>query len=113
MGSLLKPAIYLTALAEPSRYTLVTPLDDGPFVWKSRGAADWEPANYDGKFHGEVPLRTALAQSYNAATARRGTELGIERVLALRSKWAEPKKELGPATRYYDPAYYDAAARSR
>ena len=82
MGSLLKPAIYLTALAEPSRYTLVTPIDDGPFVWKSRGAPDWQPANYDRKFHGTVPLRTALAQSYNAATARLGTELGIERVLA-------------------------------
>jgi penicillin-binding protein 1B len=82
VGSLLKPAIYLTALAEPSRYTLVTPIDDGPFVWKSRGAPDWEPANYDKKFHGAVPLRTALAQSYNVATARLGTELGVERVLA-------------------------------
>jgi penicillin-binding protein 1B len=29
-----------------------------------------------------VPLRTALAQSYNAATARLGTELGIDKVLA-------------------------------
>src|SRR3989440_9889980 len=82
VGSLLKPAIYLTALAEPSRYTLVTPIDDGPFVWKSRGAPDWEPANYDKKFHGAVPLRVALAQSYNVATARLGTELGVERVLA-------------------------------
>jgi penicillin-binding protein 1B len=82
VGSLLKPAIYLTALAEPSRYTLVTLIDDGPFVWKSRGAPDWQPANYDGIFHGAVPLRTALAQSYNAASARLGTELGVERVLA-------------------------------
>jgi penicillin-binding protein 1B len=82
VGSLLKPAIYLTALAEPSRYTLVTPIDDGPFVWKSRGAPDWEPRNYDRKFHGMVPLRTALANSYNAATARLGTEIGIEKVLA-------------------------------
>jgi penicillin-binding protein 1B len=82
VGSLLKPAIYLTALSEPSRYTLITPLDDGPFVWKSHGAPDWQPANYDRKFHGMVPLRTALAQSYNAASARLGTELGIERVLA-------------------------------
>jgi penicillin-binding protein 1B len=80
-GSLLKPAIYLTALSEPSRYTLTTPLDDGPFVWKSRGAPDWKPANYDRKFHGAVPLRVALAQSYNAAAARLGTELGVERVL--------------------------------
>lgn len=81
VGSLLKPAIYLTALSEPSRYTLVTPLDDGPFVWKSRGAKDWQPANYDKRFHGPVPLRTALAQSYNVAAARLGTELGVERVL--------------------------------
>jgi penicillin-binding protein 1B len=81
VGSLLKPAIYLTALADPARYTLLTPIDDGPFVWKSRGAPDWEPANYDKKFHGVVPLRTALAQSYNAAAARLGTDLGIERVL--------------------------------
>src|SRR6266568_1917074 len=82
VGSLLKPAIYLTALAEPTRYTLVTPIDDVPFVWKSRGAPDWEPTNYDKTFHGMVPLRTALAQSYNAATARLGTELGVEKVLA-------------------------------
>jgi penicillin-binding protein 1B len=82
VGSLLKPVIYLTALADPARYTLVTPIDDGPFVWKSRGAPDWEPQNYDRKFHGRVQLRTALAQSYNAATARLGTEIGIERVLA-------------------------------
>jgi penicillin-binding protein 1B len=82
VGSLLKPVIYLTALSEPSRYTLVTPVDDGPFVWKSRGAPDWEPANYDNQFHGAVPLRVALAQSYNVAAARLGTELGVERVLA-------------------------------
>ncbi len=81
VGSVLKPVIYLTALAEPERYTLVTPIDDGPFVWKAKGAPDWTPANYDKEFHGIVPLRTALAHSYNAAAARLGTELGIERVL--------------------------------
>ncbi|HVJ24296.1 MAG TPA: transglycosylase domain-containing protein, partial [Burkholderiales bacterium] len=81
IGSLLKPAIYLTALSDPSKYTLLTPIDDGPFVWKSRGAPDWQPANYDKKFHGMVPLKTALAHSYNAAAARLGTDLGVERVL--------------------------------
>jgi penicillin-binding protein 1B len=86
VGSLLKPAIYLTALTEPARYTLVTPIDDGPFSWKSRGAPDWEPENYDKKFHGMVPLRTALANSYNAASARLGTELGVEKVLANAKK---------------------------
>jgi penicillin-binding protein 1B len=81
VGSLLKPAIYLAALSDPGSYTLVTPIDDGPFVWKARGSPDWKPANYDRKFHGMVPLRTALAQSYNAAAARLGTTIGVDRVL--------------------------------
>jgi penicillin-binding protein 1B len=80
VGSLLKPAIYLTALAQPQRYTLITPVDDSPLVWKSRGARDWEPENYDKKNHGEVPLRLALAHSYNIASARLGLDLGIPAV---------------------------------
>ena len=36
---------------------------------------------------------------------------GIDRVLALRTKWAEARKELGPASKYYEPAYYDAAMK--
>ena len=80
VGSLLKPAIYLTALAEPARYTLVTPLDDGPLLWKERGAPDWSPENYDRQHHGQVPLRQALAQSYNVASARLGLELGVNAV---------------------------------
>jgi penicillin-binding protein 1B len=95
VGSLLKPAIYLTALSEPARYTLITPLDDGPFVWKSRGAPDWEPRNYDRKFHGIVPLRTALAQSYNAASARLGTDIGVDKVLATVKKLGV-ERELRP-----------------
>ena len=82
VGSLLKPVVYLTALSDPAHYTLITPIDDGPFTWKSRGAPDWEPQNYDRQFHGLVPLRVALANSYNAATARLGTELGLDKVLA-------------------------------
>ncbi len=39
------------------------------------------------------------------------TVQGIDRVLALRAKWAEPKKELGPASKYYEPQYYDAAMK--
>jgi penicillin-binding protein 1B len=81
VGSLLKPAVYLTALSDPAKYTLLTPLDDGPFVWKSRGAPDWSPANYDRQYHGAVPLRIALAHSYNVATARLGTDLGVSHVL--------------------------------
>ncbi|HEX7052848.1 MAG TPA: penicillin-binding protein 1B [Burkholderiales bacterium] len=95
VGSLLKPVVYLTALQDAAHYTLVTPIDDGPFVWKSRGAADWEPKNYDLEFHGMVPLRVALAQSYNVATARLGTEIGVDKVLANVKKLGV-ERELNP-----------------
>ena len=81
IGSLAKPIVYLTALEDHSRYTLLTLLDDSPLLWRQRGTDDWKPQNYDRKFHGQVPLQTALAHSYNVSTARLGIELGIERIL--------------------------------
>jgi penicillin-binding protein 1B len=81
IGSLIKPAVYLTALERPARYTLATLLDDSPLVWHERGTDDWTPNNYDKEFHGNVPLRVALANSYNVATARLGLSLGIGQVL--------------------------------
>jgi penicillin-binding protein 1B len=82
IGSLVKPAVYLAALEQPERYTLATPLDDSRFVLRQRGTEDWEPQNYDKQFHGEVPLRLALAHSYNISTARLGLAVGVERVVA-------------------------------
>lgn len=82
IGSLIKPAIYLTALSHPDKYTLTTRLDDSPFTWSEPGVKGWTPRNYDRQFHGEVPLRTALAESYNVATARLGLDLGLPAVIA-------------------------------
>ena len=81
IGSLAKPIVYLTALEDPAHYTLITPLDDSPLVWKQPGTTDWKPQNYDRQFHGQVQLRTALAHSYNVATARLGIALGVDRIL--------------------------------
>lgn len=81
IGSLAKPIVYLTALENPSKYTLVTPLDDSELVWRARGSPDWKPKNYDNKFNGQVPLRTALARSLNVSTARLGIDLGVDRIL--------------------------------
>jgi penicillin-binding protein 1B len=80
IGSLVKPAVYLTAL-ESKRYTLISKLDDTPVDLKVPGGR-WQPKNYDKQFHGEVPLHFALAESYNAATAHLGLDLGVPKVLA-------------------------------
>ncbi len=86
IGSLVKPAVYLAALSESSRYTLATRLQDEPITLTERSGREWSPQNYDKKSHGSVPLYLALAKSYNQATARLGMDIGLPRVVdTLRS----------------------------
>lgn len=80
IGSLIKPAVYLTALTS-GQYTLATRLDDMPLRVGSRNGRVWEPKNYDNQSHGLVPLHVALARSYNLATARLGMSLGVPDVI--------------------------------
>ncbi|BBO84788.1 penicillin-binding protein 1B [Desulfosarcina ovata subsp. sediminis] len=81
VGSLIKPVVYLTALQDPQHYTLATLLDDSPLVLKQEGAEDWTPQNYDKRSHGKVPLRTALANSYNLSAVRLGLAIGVAPVM--------------------------------
>ncbi len=81
IGSLVKPAVYYTALAQPDKYTLVTPLTDMPFGLEMPNGDVWEPENFDHEAHGTVPLYLALANSYNLSTARLAIDLGIPSVV--------------------------------
>nr|VFK12992.1 MAG: penicillin-binding protein 1B [Candidatus Kentron sp. LFY] len=80
IGSLIKPAVYLTALEQHRKYTLASPLRDEPIRMRRPKGDVWIPKNYDKKSHGRVPLITALANSYNLATVRLGMALGISKV---------------------------------
>jgi penicillin-binding protein 1B len=81
IGSLVKPAIYLTALQNPDKYSITSKVDDSFIVVKSKdGGEDWIPKNYDHKEHGRIPLHTALAKSYNLATVHIGMDVGITSV---------------------------------
>lgn len=82
VGSLLKPAVYLTALERPEQYSLTTLVDDSAVKIKDGRGEYWEPQNYDRESHGYVPMYLAQANSYNQATARLGMELGLDSVLA-------------------------------
>ncbi|MGE5154299.1 MAG: penicillin-binding protein 1B [Bdellovibrio bacteriovorus] len=79
IGSLVKPAVYLTALSDPQRYTLTTSIPDEPFSMRV-GDKIWSPKNYDHRVHGSVPLYRALASSLNLATVNLGMSLGVKRV---------------------------------
>ena len=81
IGSLIKPAVYLTALEQYDKYTLVSLLDDGPLTLELENGDQWQPSNFDNEFHGMVPLYTALSHSYNLATARLGLEVGLPSII--------------------------------
>ncbi|VAX07023.1 Multimodular transpeptidase-transglycosylase [hydrothermal vent metagenome] len=82
IGSLVKPAVYLAALKQPARYTLLSRLEDAPVQIKSSNGDIWAPQNYDKKSHGAVALHTSLAKSYNLSTVRLGMAVGLDEVVS-------------------------------
>lgn len=78
IGSVVKPALYLTALERPDQYTLATLLDDSAVSVKLPDGQLWQPQNFSNASHGDVLLYRALAKSYNQAAARLGMALGAD-----------------------------------
>ncbi|MCL6691122.1 penicillin-binding protein 1B [Pseudomonas citronellolis] len=81
IGSLVKPAVYLTALERPSQYTLTTWIQDQPFSIKGKDGQVWTPKNYEGSSNGTIFLYQGLARSLNLSTAKLGLDLGVPNVL--------------------------------
>lgn len=81
VGSLIKPFVYLTALSDPARFNLLTPLDDSWFGMTLADGSQWRPENYDHRNHGSVSVLEALSRSYNISTVRLGLALGLEQVV--------------------------------
>lgn len=80
IGSLVKPAVFLTALKNPEEYTLATLIEDAPVQVKNPSGKTWAPSNYDHEVHGAVTLYEALTNSYNLATVRLGLNIGVEHI---------------------------------
>ena len=118
VGSLIKPAVYLTALMRPERYTLASLLDDSPLDVDMGGGEHWQPENFDHKNHGvrvgeqsddenddqnggmqhQVLLHDALIHSYNISTARLGMDVGVPAVIhTLRELGVERPLTVYPA----------------
>ncbi len=83
VGSLLKPYVYLLALAQPGQWTLASPISDEPVSVGLGKGRQWTPGNSDRRSHGVVPLIDALAHSYNQATVRLGMDVQPQRLSAL------------------------------
>ena len=85
IGSIIKPAVYLSALNQPERFNLLTLLDDAPLTVPLPGK-DWRPQNYDKSFKGTVTLQHALIHSLNVPTVSLGLEVGLASVIDTMQK---------------------------
>ena len=75
-GSSFKPIIYqagIEAGVGPEQIFIDQPINIG----------GWQPANFDEKFRGRMPVREALAQSINTVAVQIAEKAGIQRIISV------------------------------
>lgn len=97
-GSSIKPVTYSAALS--NGFTAASLIDDSPVSFPT-GSSTYSPVNYDGRFHGKLPLRLALANSLNIPAVKVLQQIGVPTMVHLArdmgvTSW-NPKGEYGLA----------------
>ncbi|NJQ20900.1 bifunctional glycosyl transferase/transpeptidase [Pantoea sp. LS15] len=96
IGSLAKPATYLTALSQPNQYRLNTWIADAPISLRQPNGQVWSPQNDDKQFSGQVMLVDALTRSMNVPTVNLGMSLGLPAIVDTWQKLGISKDQLNP-----------------
>ncbi|MCT4705161.1 bifunctional glycosyl transferase/transpeptidase [Enterobacteriaceae bacterium H16N7] len=96
IGSLAKPATYLTALSNPDTYRLNTWIADAPISLRQPNGQVWSPQNDDKRFSGQVMLVDALARSMNVPTVNLGLAIGLPAITETWTKLGVPRDQLNP-----------------
>ncbi|MFP0536575.1 bifunctional glycosyl transferase/transpeptidase [Klebsiella oxytoca] len=96
IGSLAKPATYLTALSQPNQYRLNTWIADAPISIRLSNGQTWSPQNDDRRYSesGKVMLVDALTRSMNVPTVNLGMALGLPAVVDTWTKLGAPRNQL-------------------
>ena len=94
-GSAIKPVNYSVALE--NGFTAATIIPDTPITYRLPGQPPYSPRNYDSRFHGNIPLRVALASSYNVPAVKVLSALGVEKMIQKGREmgittWEEPSR---------------------
>ena len=94
-GSAIKPVNYSVALE--SGFTAATVIQDSPVTYDIPGSKPYSPVNYDGKWHGPVTVRQALANSYNVPAVKILASYGVDKMIAQGQKlgittWNQPER---------------------
>jgi len=83
-GSSIKPLTYALAFEKGMRPS--STIQDEAVSYNSAGSPAYSPKNYDGKFHGTVTLREALASSYNIPAVKLLSLVGINNLIDTAEK---------------------------
>jgi penicillin-binding protein 1A len=83
-GSAFKPMIFAAAMDHG--YTPATLIPDQPLLYESEEFGNWEPENYDEKYHGLTRIREALIHSRNIPTVKLLEEMGVEKAIRFARK---------------------------
>lgn len=78
-GSAMKPMVYLAAFRYGA-FTLDTLVPDDPISVPNGNSLKWI-SNYDGRFKGMMPVRTAFAESRNAVAIWMARQVGIDNII--------------------------------
>jgi membrane peptidoglycan carboxypeptidase len=94
-GSTIKVVTYVAALQ--NGFTAATLINDSPITYKPEVGPSYSPVNYDGRFHGMVPLRNALGNSYNVPAVRTLAKIGLSAMIEQAQKmgvtsWDNPDR---------------------
>ncbi len=94
-GSAIKPVNYAVALS--MGFTPATIIPDTPITYRLPGQPPYSPKNYDNRFHGNIPLRVALASSYNVPAVKVLSAIGVSRMIEQGEKmgittWNDPSR---------------------
>ena len=99
-GSSIKPITYAAAMERG--WTTADVLWDVPIVLDLGGGETMKPVNYDGRYHGPILFRDALANSYNIPPIQLIRDIGIPTFIATARK-------LGIESLQEPPGFYGLA----
>ncbi|MGW8318142.1 MAG: transglycosylase domain-containing protein [Candidatus Promineifilaceae bacterium] len=101
-GSAIKPLTYAAALSPLADggapgWTAADLLWDVPVDYEQFDGSVYSPVNYDGRFHGPVRLRDALANSYNVPAVLLLQDIGVPRLLDMAQRMGITSLEDDPS----------------
>lgn len=82
-GSVFKPIVYAAAISKG--FSPGSIIIDSPVIFKEKDHSfeKWKPVNFEEKFYGPTPLRTALAHSRNIVTVKLLQKIGTRSVIQM------------------------------